>query len=153
MGPTWGPPGSCRPQMGPMLAPRTLLSGVIWKCMPFCAHPKWVEYSLFLVINLQPTLIIKKCSFNHSHNCYRCFRINTDFNIADIAVDKIMHAKVSKHRDPATISCLFYYLGPLLPTLINFNLGYVVTSIIKCELKLLIHSETSTVAQLKFGNG
>ena len=23
MGPTWGPPGSCRSQMGPMLAPRT----------------------------------------------------------------------------------------------------------------------------------
>ena len=29
MGPTWGPPGSCRPQMGPMLAPWTLLSGTI----------------------------------------------------------------------------------------------------------------------------
>ena len=28
MGPTWGPPGSCRPPMGPMLAPWTLLSGV-----------------------------------------------------------------------------------------------------------------------------
>ena len=27
MGPTWGPPGSCRPQMGPMLAPWALLSG------------------------------------------------------------------------------------------------------------------------------
>ena len=27
MGPTWGPPGSCRPQMGPKLAPWTLLSG------------------------------------------------------------------------------------------------------------------------------
>ena len=27
MGPTWGPPGSCRPQMGPMLATWTLLSG------------------------------------------------------------------------------------------------------------------------------
>ena len=27
MGPTWGPPGSCRPQMGPMLAPWTLVSG------------------------------------------------------------------------------------------------------------------------------
>ena len=26
MGPTWGPPGSCRPQMDPMLAPWTLLS-------------------------------------------------------------------------------------------------------------------------------
>ena len=28
MGPTWGPPGSCRPQISPMLALRTLLSGV-----------------------------------------------------------------------------------------------------------------------------
>ena len=28
-GPTWGPPGSCRPQMGPMLAPWTLLSGLV----------------------------------------------------------------------------------------------------------------------------
>ena len=28
MGQTWGPPGSCRPQIGPMLALRTLLSGV-----------------------------------------------------------------------------------------------------------------------------
>ena len=28
MGPTWGPTGSCRPQMGPMLAPWTLLSGM-----------------------------------------------------------------------------------------------------------------------------
>ena len=27
MGPTWGPPGSCRPQIGPMLVPWTLLSG------------------------------------------------------------------------------------------------------------------------------
>ena len=27
IGPTWGPPGSCWPQMGPMLAPWTLLSG------------------------------------------------------------------------------------------------------------------------------
>ena len=28
MGPTWGPPGSSRPQIGPMLAPWTLLSGM-----------------------------------------------------------------------------------------------------------------------------
>ena len=31
MGPSWGPPGSCWPQMGPMLAPRTMLSGFL--CM------------------------------------------------------------------------------------------------------------------------
>ena len=29
MGPTWGPPGSCRSQMGPKLAPWSLLSGQI----------------------------------------------------------------------------------------------------------------------------
>ena len=29
MGPTWGPPGTCRPQVGPILAPWTLLSGVL----------------------------------------------------------------------------------------------------------------------------
>ena len=29
MGPTWGTPGSCRPQMGPLLAPWTLSSGVL----------------------------------------------------------------------------------------------------------------------------
>ena len=32
MWPTWGPPGSCRPQMGPMLAPWTLLPGLLWRC-------------------------------------------------------------------------------------------------------------------------
>ena len=34
MGPTWGPPGSCRPQMGPMLAAWTLLLG--WWCQIRC---------------------------------------------------------------------------------------------------------------------
>ena len=29
MGPTWGPPGSCRPQVSPTLAPWTLLSGML----------------------------------------------------------------------------------------------------------------------------
>ena len=28
MGPTWGPPGSCRPQMAPMLAPWTFYQGI-----------------------------------------------------------------------------------------------------------------------------
>ena len=32
MGPTWCRPGSCRPQMGPMLAPWTLLSGIVVRC-------------------------------------------------------------------------------------------------------------------------
>ena len=40
MGPTWGPPGSCRPQISPMLAPWTLLSGFI---LPyFISKTKWM---------------------------------------------------------------------------------------------------------------
>ena len=35
MGPTWGPPGSYRPQMGPMLAPWALLSGMSHRNMIF----------------------------------------------------------------------------------------------------------------------
>ena len=30
LGPTWGLPGSCRPQVGPMLAPWAWLSGKSW---------------------------------------------------------------------------------------------------------------------------
>ena len=37
IGPTCGPPGSCRPQMGPMLAPWTLLLGYLWEF--FCFPP------------------------------------------------------------------------------------------------------------------
>ena len=38
MGPTWVPPGSCRPWMGPMLAPWTLLSWILpepWFLKPY----------------------------------------------------------------------------------------------------------------------
>ena len=44
MGPTWGPPGSCRPQMGPMLAPWILLSG--WLRLFFSTNPS----SFFLIM-------------------------------------------------------------------------------------------------------
>ena len=42
LAPTWGPPGSCRPQMGPMLAPWTLLSGraFIWASFWECNSSK-----------------------------------------------------------------------------------------------------------------
>ena len=48
MGPTWGPPGSCRPQLGPMLAPWTLLLGISWKSIPLimsCSQ-LWNNYSV-----------------------------------------------------------------------------------------------------------
>ena len=65
MGPTLGPPGSFRPQMGPKLAPWTLLSGTIsinstsvWTVMlfgveMFCCHwyAQLYEWFKFLYIN------------------------------------------------------------------------------------------------------
>ena len=48
MGPTWGPPGSCWPQMGPMLASWTLLSGYVpfWSCMKQ-VHQQWTLTWIF----------------------------------------------------------------------------------------------------------
>ena len=40
MEPTWCPPGSCRPQVGPMLAPKTLLSGLAIKMF---YDPEWLQ--------------------------------------------------------------------------------------------------------------
>ena len=59
MGPTWGPPGYCRPQMGPMMAPWTLLSGYFLK--------KWMRVwwitSIKLTIPASPTCSILPSSY------------------------------------------------------------------------------------------
>ena len=54
MGPSWGPPGSCRPQMGPMLAPKALtITTWPWNLMDdlqktighlFCATSSFVNH-------------------------------------------------------------------------------------------------------------
>ena len=67
MGPTRGPPGSCRPQMGPMSAPWTLISGFVlynyfiiiswlWSIAPgWCANKQvWLLaacWQLLILIN------------------------------------------------------------------------------------------------------
>ena len=57
MGPTWGPPGSCRPQMGPMLAPWTLLSGnVLGPGLPIKVHVKiHVSYQEWKTGRIRPS--------------------------------------------------------------------------------------------------
>ena len=47
MGPSRGPPGSCRPQMGPMLAPWTLLSGEWQWTMLWINYPYFINQGLF----------------------------------------------------------------------------------------------------------
>ena len=47
MGPIWGPPGSCRPQMGPMWIPWTLLSGTLLGFrIEYCEHWQTIWKSL-----------------------------------------------------------------------------------------------------------
>ena len=48
MGPTWGPPGSCLPPMGPMLAPWTLLSGSLLKHCRYYSHALYKPFIDYL---------------------------------------------------------------------------------------------------------
>ena len=41
MGPTWGPYGSCRPQVDPKLIPWTLISGMPWRAAMTQTHGKF----------------------------------------------------------------------------------------------------------------
>ena len=50
MGPTWGPSGAARTQMGPMLAPWTLLSGVVWWFVPCFDNQNWPESHILSII-------------------------------------------------------------------------------------------------------
>ena len=71
MGPTWGPSGSCWPQMGPMLAPWTLLSRTPWLLItkgtghqqPWYWHsivvPEYSGFSTRRVKQSHDTVIIK----------------------------------------------------------------------------------------------
>ena len=72
MGPTWGPSGADRTQVGPMLTPWTLLSGIlqtIWNCLHFVDDTHFVNenwctfYSHFtdisFPINKNLTLVLK----------------------------------------------------------------------------------------------
>ena len=68
MGPTWGPPGSCRSQMGPMLAPWTLLSGCPpIKCMANGAGlpASHVRHHIFLMKPLWWSVSIIYCRLTH----------------------------------------------------------------------------------------
>ena len=64
MGPTWGPPGSCRPQMGPMLAPWTLLS---WTLVSHWSR-KWCHISCWIdrhIVSFQKKEYLEaRCCFN-----------------------------------------------------------------------------------------
>ena len=54
MGPTWGPTGSCQPQLHPMLAPWTLLSGQIIQYLTTTRRHELQNMHIYLGIVLSP---------------------------------------------------------------------------------------------------
>ena len=95
LGPTWGPPGSCWPQDGPMLAPGTLLSG---RLFPHCVCRRYLSHMPPVVSDNPPrplflfwiTSVTTKTSAYtshtpfetlgliwtfcfHNHDSYRCY--------------------------------------------------------------------------------
>ena len=61
MGPTWGPPGSCRLQMGPMLAPWTLLSGAFpLDCYNYSKRYSWCWFIQNTFVTMAWSTILHK---------------------------------------------------------------------------------------------
>ena len=67
LGPTWVPPGSCQPQMGPMLAPWTLLSGWLWDYI-FNADSNFMACTTVASPLLLPQWSYDNLALNHKFN-------------------------------------------------------------------------------------
>ena len=89
MGPTWGPPGSCWPQMGSMLAPWTLLSGKVWRHLGSrkmsgyqrVLHHVWYPLTLRVSSKLSHLMNHDECVRRQqaSHGCGYC-RLRANFS-------------------------------------------------------------------------
>ena len=80
MGPTWGPSGSCRPQMGPMLAPWTLPSGILIisaDAQFMSVDIRWSADQVWATTNNREVLI-----FKYFHCCVFFTEWKTTFNSA-----------------------------------------------------------------------
>ena len=100
MAPTWGPPGSCRPQMGPMLAPWALLSGKLIhgsKRGHWCVRDQLVSRCATFMINVRYWVIhwgrteissILQTTFPIDFLWWRNFNFNS--NYSDVCPEKAL---------------------------------------------------------------
>ena len=120
MGPTWGPPGADRTQVGPMLTPWTLLSGYHSDSLQ---HLQW--------------------QLNSGQHDY--IHVYTDAYIMSCVITLGKLTLIQAQTNNYVHYKVWYE--------ITYPFRQIITSIIKCGMKLLIHSQTSTVQPLKFVNG
>ena len=85
IGPTWGPPGSCRHQMGPMLAQWILLSGI--RSLSSQVHgiiaPCWDEYFLQHDALIHTHADSNVCSTQATSHWYFIYSISNIYNHLD----------------------------------------------------------------------
>ena len=77
-GPTWCPPGSCRPQMGPMLAPWTFRSGILSlvPCFQDWNHAS-VGMVVYVLIHASPlSATVSQGTMEHSVNNVNIILLN-----------------------------------------------------------------------------
>ena len=79
MVPTWGPSGSCRPQMGPMLAAWNLLSGYV--CV---TSPPWITMHISANPSLSGTAPVS-CCITETWNIYS--KLPQDYETACLTQD------------------------------------------------------------------
>ena len=73
MGPTWGPSGADRTQVGPMLAPWTLLSGAVTRVLtphPYISRREWINHYIKICLTVQWLAIRNKFTTHISHYFY-----------------------------------------------------------------------------------
>ena len=115
MGSTWGPPGSCRPQMGPMLAPSTLLSAKL--SMEMMGSPILVRqvlyiettpcfFSLIITIWNLP-LPVNLCWLNWGENQEKSYTVHFQMMILwniFIGTKTVVYARLMQDNDVNKIS-------------------------------------------------
>ena len=97
MWPTWDPPGSCRPQVGPMLAPINLAIRAVFSVMfklPLKMGQRWVIQSICFIWILLLTMPESPWNGFHEHISNLYFYIESSFppNVSPIRFVAEMHS-------------------------------------------------------------
>ena len=122
MGPTWGPPGADRTQVGPMLDPWTLLSGI---ALHMCV--------LLYVVLLMCVQVI----------CLRiCLCPNADEPTTK-DMGKSTCTKPQQNTTPQSVNCIYIILGHTVPSAFKvYTFNIVVLYALTCPITPAIYQES-----------